>query len=188
MDDKLLLIHQEIEERYARMVWTYEIQFEQSVSHYNWWSWLTTISIITSAITSIAAVVSAILKVFNISESIVTYIVAVVSVITSTIIAIIKDKDFKGRSDKCNEYGVYIRQIAFKYEAFLVDIKAGRYSYDEACSIRDNLLTEETELLKTAPLTFNEALKKADEKIKKNHVAKITEKEKQLMIGKHARL
>lgn len=63
--------------------------------------------------------------------------------------------------------GAKIWRLYIDFESLIIDLFNGTSSYEQALHRRDTLLDQWTKLSEIAPLTFAEAVKKADKKINK---------------------
>lgn len=176
MEENNTIIEQ-LKVRSAKLYWTYVIQYSQAEKYHKTQKRLTLLSLILSALVASTAFLN-VIEVWGIPPKWSSLIIFFLGISSTIILSFCGKFNYEKRIAAHTESATAIRRLWMKYQSLITDIKAGRYlQYEDICIIRDNIRDEEYEVLKCAPITLQQAYKKAEEKIHKKKHGEITPEE-----------
>lgn len=186
MDESTKVLYREILERYSKVIWTHEIhhcqariQLKQNREHN---LLLTVLSVLVSA--------AAITNIFKwLPEDIILPILAGLSLTLTFFTVRFKTDNLGKLASENRQYAAIMHNLRNRYAGLLSEIKAGVLSKEQIASKREALENEENIIYSgIVPITSADAVKMADNALKKNQVATTTDEEIALIVSPNLQL
>lgn len=168
MDAKTLTLFYQITELRHRAEWTYKIQLSQAEKYHSRNNYLNIGAIILTGFSTLFAASGGVAQLIGNPSAWTSFVAAAISGIGSILLACNQNLNYVSKIPQNIEMGAKVWRIYIDYGSLLTSLINGTCSYEGAERQRDLLLDRWTKLSETAPLTFAEAVKAADEKIHKN--------------------
>lgn len=168
MDAKTLILFYQVTELRRRAEWTYKIQLSQAEKYHSRNNCLNILAIVLTGLSTLFAASGGIAQVIGCPNAWTSFVAAAISGIGSILLACNQNLNYVSKIPQNIEMGAKVWRIYIDYGSLLTGMINGACSYEDAERQRDLLLDQWTKLSETAPLTFAEAVKAADEKINKN--------------------
>ncbi|HBN64098.1 MAG TPA: hypothetical protein DD424_09275 [Porphyromonadaceae bacterium] len=167
MDAKTLTLFYQVTELRYRAEWTYKIQLSQAEKYHSRNNCLNILAIVLTGLSTLFAASGGIAQVIGCSNAWISFVAAAISGIGSILLACNQNLNYVSKIPQNIEMGAKIWRLYIDFESLIIDLFNGTSSYEQALHRRDTLLDQWTKLSEIAPLTFAEAVKKADKKINK---------------------
>lgn len=177
MDARTEALYYQITELRHRAEWTYKIQFSQAEKYHAKNNWLNIGAIIASGLASLFSASNGFAVISNIPEPWMSFVASGISGLGAILLACNQNLSYISKIPQNIEMGAKMWRIYVDLQSLLTDMASGKCSYDEAIPLRDSILDRWEKLSETAPLTFAEAVKDADYKLKGRGDNSFTEKE-----------
>lgn len=167
MDTRTTTLFYQVAELRYRAECTYKIQFSQAEKYHCRNNWLNLTSIILGGLAALFAASGGIAQSIGFSEAWVSFVAAGLSGFSSILLSCNQNLSYINKIPQNVETGAKVWRIYIDLESLLINMANENYTYEQAEKRRDELLDRWTKLSETSPLTFAEAVKTADKKIKK---------------------
>lgn len=189
MDDNIIPIYRELEDRFVKISWTHKVQeiqaglYQKQSNCQKWWM------AVANGVTTTSAFVTVVTSSMKSIDGgwVWPAVTSIIAVISSIITFRFKDGVLDDKAIVCKQYAAKCRNIRNMYESILADTKAGRYSIEELYLKRDEMTETEDSLFsgEIAPHTTVEAVKLARKSLINNKDTQTEDQEIKAIVPTH---
>lgn len=189
MDDNIIPIYRELEDRFVKISWTHKVQeiqaglYQKQSNCQKWWM------AVANGVTTTSAFVTVVTSSMKSIDGgwVWPAVTSIIAVVSSIITFRFKDGVLDDKAIVCKQYAAKCRNIRNMYESILADTKAGRYSIEELYLKRDEMTETEDSLFsgEIAPHTTVEAVKLARKSLINNKDTQTEDHEIKAIVPTH---